>query len=248
MSAFSDRFNSIVVEKEAKTPILPAELFYPESDGKPMAETDIHRDLMVDIILALQDFYRDVADVYVSGNLLMYYTEGVLTDSVAPDIFVVKGVQKRRRRIYKIWEEGKAPDVIIELTSKSTRMEDMQKKKKLYESLQVSEYFLFDPLREYLRPALRGYRLFEGRYEPITPFEGRLRSFALNMDLVHQREKLQLIDLRTGERLLTPLEQAEAKRRAEAERDEMAEKWRQEVSARKSLEAELVRLRQQLKT
>lgn len=252
MSAHSSELNTIVVEKKVELPLIE-EPFYPETDGKPMAETDIHRDLMVDIILTLRDFYRDVPDVYVSGNLLMYYTEGVPTDSFAPDVFVVKGVPKKRRRIYKIWEEGKAPDFIIELTSKSTREDDITDKKALYESLQVSEYFLFDPLGEYLRPALQGYRLFAGRYEPIVPFGGRLRSLVLNMELVHQGESLQLIDLQTGERLLTPLEQAEVRRKAEAKwrqaevaQQQMAEKLQQEVAARKALEAELARLKQQM--
>ncbi len=252
MSAHSGELNTIVVEQEVELPLID-EPFYPETDGKPMAETDTHRNLMVDIILALEDFYRDVPDVYVSGNLLVYYIEGVPTKSFAPDVFVVKGVPKGRRRIYKIWEEGKAPDFIIELTSKSTRGEDIHKKKRLYESLQVSEYFIFDPLGEYLRPAFQGYRFSAGRYEPIIPFGGRLRSLVLNMELVHQEEELQLIDLQTSKRLLTPQEQAEAKRRAEAKwrqaevaQQQMAEKWQQEIAVRKALEAELARLKQQM--
>jgi Uma2 family endonuclease len=270
MPAHSSELSTILVEKKIELPTSIEEPFYPESDGKPMAETDIHRDLMVDIILALRDFYRDAPDVYVSGNLLMYYTEGVPTDNVAPDVFVVKGVPKRRRRIYKIWEERKAPDVVIELTSKSTRRDDILWKKELYESLQVSEYFLFDPLGEYLQPALQGYRLIEGWYKPIISFGDRnppypplgkggysLRSLVLNMELVHQEETLFLIDLQTGKRLLTPLEEAEAKRKAQAKwqeaevarkqaeavREQMIEKWQQEATARKALEAELARLK-----
>jgi len=277
MPAHSSELNTIIAAREVELPISTEEPFYPESDGKPMAETDIHRDLMVDIILALRDFYRDAPDVYVSGNLLMYYTEGIPTDSVAPDVFVVKGVPKKRRRIYKIWEEGKAPDVVVELTSKSTRRDDILRKKELYESLQVSEYFIFDPLGEYLQPALQGYRLFEGRYEPIVSsartndelrsYEGRLRSLVLNMELVHQEETLFLIDLQTGKRLLTPLEEAEARRKvqtkwqkaeearqqaedarrkAEAVQQQITEKWQQEIVARKTLEAELARLKKQI--
>ena len=253
MLAHSSELNTMIVEKEVELPISIEEPFYPESDGKPMAETDIHRDLMVDIILALRDFYRDAPDIYVSGNLLMYYIEGVPTDNVAPDVFIVKGVPKRRRRIYKIWEEGKAPDVVIELTSKSTRRDDILWKKELYESLQVSEYFLFDPLGEYLQPALQGYHLVEGWYEPIISFGESLRSLVLNMELVHQEETLFLIDLQTGKRLLTPLEEAEAKRKAQAKwqeaetiRQQMTEKWQQEAAARKALEAELARLKKQM--
>jgi len=253
MPAHSSELNTIIAAREVELPISTEEPFYPESDGKPMAETDIHRDLMIDIILALQDFYRNASDVYVSGNLLMYYTERIPTDSVAPDVFVVKGVPKKRRRIYKIWEEGKSPDMVVELTSKSTRRDDILRKKELYESLQVSEYFIFDPLGEYLQPALQGYRLFEGRYEPIVSSEGRLRSLVLNMELVHQEETLFLIDLQTGKRLLTPLEEAEVRRKvqtkwqkaeearqqAEEAQQQMTEKWQQEVTARKMLEAEL---------
>ena len=50
-------------------------LVYPESDGKPMAETEYHRDIMIDFIQMLKHHFRDVDDVYVSGNLLMYYED-----------------------------------------------------------------------------------------------------------------------------------------------------------------------------
>ena len=63
-------------------------IVYPESDGKPMAETDVHRDLMVDSIQMLQHHFRD-EPVYVSGNLLIYYEEGNIRKSVSPDVFVV---------------------------------------------------------------------------------------------------------------------------------------------------------------
>ena len=93
------------------------EIFYPETDGKPMAETDTHRDLMIDLIEALKDFFRDDPLVYVSGNLLIYFQEGDPRVCVAPDVFVVKGVAKKRRRIYKVWEEKKAPDFVLELSN-----------------------------------------------------------------------------------------------------------------------------------
>ncbi|NJN65333.1 MAG: Uma2 family endonuclease, partial [Chloroflexaceae bacterium] len=63
---------------------LVQEVEYPESDGKPMAETDVHRDEMFAVIQALEYFFRNQPDVYVSGNLLLYYQEGDPTRSVAP--------------------------------------------------------------------------------------------------------------------------------------------------------------------
>jgi Uma2 family endonuclease len=143
-------------------------LTYPTSDGKPMAETDWHRDLMVALIQVLQEFYADEAMVYVSGNLLVFYVPGDGRKHVSPDVFVVKGVAKHSRPNYLIWEEGKGPDLVIELTSSSTRAEDVKRKFVLYQdTLKVQEYFLFDPLGDYLKPALKGFRLQRGVYGPI---------------------------------------------------------------------------------
>src|SRR5436305_952438 len=57
---------------------------YPTSDGKPMAESDLHRDVMVDTIQMLKDYFADQPDVYVSGNLFMYYVEGDRRTRSAP--------------------------------------------------------------------------------------------------------------------------------------------------------------------
>ena len=94
------------------------EEYLPESDGKPMAETDRHRDQMLASLHALQEYFRPNPRVYVSGNIFVYYLdENGERQSVSPDILVVFGVEKKERRSYKIDEEGKGPDVVIELTS-----------------------------------------------------------------------------------------------------------------------------------
>src|SRR5262245_1160263 len=99
-------------------PVQDISTLYPESDGKPMAETDVHRQLLSDLVFTLENFFRAQPDVYVSGNLLIYYVEGNPKKRVASDIFVARGVKKGQRRIYKLWEEGVAPQVVIELTSR----------------------------------------------------------------------------------------------------------------------------------
>src|SRR5258706_8957889 len=93
-----------------------ASIYYPESDGKPMAETDVHRGMIVYLTTALENFFRDEPDTYVSGDLLLYYAKGDPKKRVAPDVFVVRGVPKGNRRIYKLWEEGRPPNVIFELS------------------------------------------------------------------------------------------------------------------------------------
>ena len=106
---------------------------YPTSDGKPMAETDVHRKDMVDLIATLDDYFATDPQVYVSGNLLLFYEEGNRRKHIAPDVLVVRGVPKLPlRKYYLLWEEGQGPDLVIELTSKTTRREDREKKLVLY--------------------------------------------------------------------------------------------------------------------
>ncbi|HBI44207.1 MAG TPA: Uma2 family endonuclease [Planctomycetales bacterium] len=214
-------------------------LDYPTSDGKPMAETDWHRDLMNALIQTLVAYYAAEPMVYVSGNLLVFYKPGNRRRHLSPDVFVVKGVGKHQRPNYLIWEEGKGPEVVIELTSQSTREEDVEDKYELYQdTLRVPEYFLFDPLGDYLQPALQGHRLRRGRYEPIIPVKGRLPSKVLGLHLEGHDRELRLYDPTTKQWLLTPQEAVanaqetvanatEAQRQAEAEverlRRELAE-------------------------
>jgi Uma2 family endonuclease len=180
---------------------------YPTSDGKPMAETDWHRDLMLVLIQVLKAFYARDPRVYVSGNLLIFYVPGNRRKPLAPDVFVVKGVPKHDRPNYLLWEEGKGPDVVIELTSSSTRSEDVKRKFRLYQdALKVPEYFLFDPLGDYLDPPLQGYRLRKGLYEPIRVVKGRLPSQVLGLHLERNGKELRLYDPAAGQWLPTPEE------------------------------------------
>src|SRR5206468_3192291 len=129
-------------------------------DGRPMAETDVHLLLMFALIPTLRHFFRADPQVYVGGNLLVFYERGNKRKHVSPDVFFVRGVAKHLRDNYLIWQEGRAPQVVIELTSRSTRKEDVETKFALYRDvLKVKEYFLFDPRAEYLKPPLQGYRL-----------------------------------------------------------------------------------------
>jgi Uma2 family endonuclease len=197
--------------------VTPTRHDYPTSDGRPIAETDLHRDLMVDLIQTLQMRFADDPMVYVSGNLLVYYVPGDKRRHVSPDVFVVKGVPKRKRDYFLIWEERKGPDAVIELTSRSTRAEDTKRKFALYERLKVPEYFLFDPRAEYLDPPLRGYRLRGGIYVPIRPVAGRLPSKVLGLHLDRDGSQLRLYDPVTQAWIPTPEEEIE-QAQAEVER------------------------------
>jgi Uma2 family endonuclease len=244
----------------ARTPRTTTEraIDYPTSDGRPMAETDFHRQNMVDLIATLQDHFAADPHLYVSGNLLLFYERGNKRKHVAPDVFVVRGVPKLPpRKYYLLWEEGRGPDLVIELTSKTTRREDQTKKLVLYRDLlRVPEYFLFDPFEDYLKPSIQGYRLIEEQYIAIAPVEGRLPSEVLGLHLERRGIELRLYDPATGRGLLTPGEKTlaaetawraeEAARRAEEAARRAEEVARRLVEARlQQVEAELERLRQE---
>jgi Uma2 family endonuclease len=208
----------------------PDTIIYPESDGEPVGETDDHRELMFALIFALKNLLRNTI-AYVAGNLFVYYQEGHRESVVAPDVFVVLGVPQRNRRTYKTWEHGgKGPDVVIELTSSKTRYEDLGNKRVIYADLGVQEYYIFDPLGDYLEPRLRGYQLIDGE---LLPLPGpRIFSKLLNVELQVIVNTLRLHDLASAALLPTP-EEAEAARQREAE-------------ARLAAEAEVERLRAEI--
>lgn len=196
------------------------EIFYPESDGEPMAETEVHLDETMYLIEALRERFRAETDVYVAGDMLLYFVEGDPRSSVSPDVFVVKGVPKKRRRVYKFWEEGgRGPCFVIEVTSDSTRNEDFFKKKALYERLGVEEYVLYDPLGEYLDPRIQGYRLVNGRYQPIRQeFDGSLASLSTDVTFRMEMEgdEIRAVETASGQPFLRHPESEERNRNLEA--------------------------------
>ncbi|MBW4636878.1 MAG: Uma2 family endonuclease [Gloeocapsa sp. UFS-A4-WI-NPMV-4B04] len=194
---------------------ISTEFEYPDADGKPMAESDQAREYLTYTAKVLRIYFQDRLDVYVSGNLFIYYEKGNPRAVVAPDVFVVFGVNKGDRRSYKTWEEGnRAPDFVLEITSKSTQKEDQEIKPNIYAALGVREYFQYDPTGDYLNPQLQGSCLVEGNYQPIAatmlPNDVlSLSSEVLGLELRLQSGKLRFLDPATGEMLLTHEEQVQ---------------------------------------
>jgi Uma2 family endonuclease len=208
---------------------------YPTSDGRPMAETDIHRILLMETIQTLEAYFAADPMTYVSGNILLFYEEGNRRMHVSPDTLVTKGIEKKTRLYYLLWEEGKPPDVAIEITSKTTKKEDLQRKFDLYRDvIKVPEYFLFDSSEDYLTPSLQGYHLVDGEYVPIAPVEGRLPSNELGLSLERVGEKLRFWNPQTSTRLLTPRELQWA---TQAIADQAMEQSKRDTAARLSAEA-----------
>ena len=208
---------------------------YPSSDGRPVAENTRQYRNAVYAFNVLTARYRHQPDVFVAGDLLIYYKEGDPAKRVAPDVFVAFGVPKGDRSIYKLWAEGEAPSFVLEVASRSTWTEDAGPKRSLYAKLGVAEYWLFDPTGEFHATPLQGFLLADGEYWPLPPRreKGQLmvRSRALGLDLRAEGENLRFRDPDSGEDLRTYEEletqrhrEAAARRQAEARAAELEER------------------------
>jgi Uma2 family endonuclease len=201
-------------------------------------ETYKHVMQMITLIVTLRFLWRDRTDFFAGGNLTVYYSprQKKSEDFRGPDFFVVLGVDGARdRRSWVVWEEdGKYPNVIVELLSDTTEAMDRGEKKRIYQDVwRTPEYFLFDPYTE----SLEGFRLMGGRYEPIAPDDGgRLACTQLGLSFGVVDRELRLFDAE-GRLVQKPEEVAEALSR----RNE-AEQRRAEAA-----EAELQALREQLR-
>jgi Uma2 family endonuclease len=212
-------------------------------------ETERHKKQMDLLIYSLQPWLsQQPAGGYVGGNMFVYYSPDQVRneDYKGPDVFVVLGVPTVERLSWVVWDEGKGPDVVIELLSDSTATNDKTDKKTIYQDqLQVPEYFWYDPFNS---KDLAGFRLTNGVYRKMKPQHGRLLSQRLGLSLVRWRGIYQGVSatwLRwatpTGELLLLS-EEAE-KQRADAE----AEARRQAEQRAQAAEAEIARLTALLK-
>ncbi|MEB3294267.1 MAG: Uma2 family endonuclease [Synechococcales bacterium] len=231
----------------------PAIIFYPESDGQPMSESDATRDYLVYGVEVLRRHFHSRRNIYVSGNLFIYYQEGEPNKVFSPDVFVILGVSQRKRRTYKTWQEGgKLPSFILEITSFTTRKQDEVEKPKLYASLGVEEYFQYDPTGDYLDPQLKGQRLVDGQYHPMPLIQTAIgltgiHSQVLGLDLCleppyfglafHPQAvpiplELRFYDPQTGEKLLNYQELEGA--RIQIQADLAEEQQRAEAEAQRA--------------
>lgn len=206
---------------------------YPDTDGKPMAVSDNHRRVLTRILQLLEEFFRENPDVYVSGDLLMYYIQGDPRKVVAPDALVSFGIGQKRRRTYLVWQEGKTPDFVMEMASETTYRNDLTQKMSLYADLGIPEYFLCDIEALYLPFSLMGFTLVDGVYEPIRAApDGSVHSSILGLDFHLHLDEIRLYNPATQQWVLTPEEAAEVRADRESARADQEATARQQASAR----------------
>jgi Uma2 family endonuclease len=210
---------------------------YPDSDGRFMGDTQFHNDAMTSLRETLEGHFADRPDVYVVSNLVFYWDQSDSSKRRDPDVLVARGVAgKHKRRSYRLWEEGKVPCTVFEITSRRTWRKDLYEKPALYAAVGVKEYFLFDPEGKYLDPVLQGFRSVKGKPVAMKPArDGSLVSKALGLRLVPEGDRLRPVVLATGERLLTGAERADREKERAEQEQQRAEQEQQRAEQERQL-------------
>lgn len=201
------------------------EIFYPESDGKPMGETDFHIQTITYLYQALNAFFSNKSDVKILADIMIYYEEGSPHKVFSSDVAVVKGVGKHLRRSYKLWEEKQFPQVVFEISSRATWGDDLNKKWYLYQKFGVKEYYIFDPEYDYLPEPLIAYRLKKDELRQVKVKNGKIFSDELGLEIVDTGKGLRLYDPQAKEFIKT----LEEERNARLEADEEIKRLREEI-------------------
>ncbi|MDF2388657.1 Uma2 family endonuclease [Nostoc ellipsosporum NOK] len=188
------------------------DVIFPPSDlysDEPPLETELHLRQIILLLTCLEWLWRDRNDFYAAGNLTVYYSphQRKSEDFRGPDFFVVLGCERKTRKSWVVWEEnGKYPNLILEILSESTSNTDRGLKKQIYQdTFRTPDYFWFDPYTV----EFAGFHLVDGEYQPLQPNEqGYLWSHQLGLYLgIH--EGLLRFFTTDGQLVPTPEEKAE---------------------------------------
>ncbi len=241
---------------------------YPCEDDEPMAATGFHADQIRIFAEQVSRYFAINPHIYIGVDSFIYYREGDITKFVAPDVYVVFGVDKfPQRRSFYTWSEGAAPTAIFEFLSDSTANQDRHEKVQRYlRDMAAEEYYIHQPEME--KPAeFRGWRRNPGgdTVEIHPDAQGGLFSAALNLyfrweDQLDTHVRLLRPYLPDGTPITTSMEEhylrvEETQRREDAEMLAAEEAQRredaevlaaEEAQRREEAEAEIERLRRQL--
>ena len=172
---------------------------YPHDDSAHV-ENDYHGRLRTYLGSTMRARYRDRDDVYAATDLGVYFEKGNRAAVVAPDLMVVFGAAPHHRLSYKLWEEPKAPDFVVEVLSERTWRRDLTVKPALYQDLGVAEFWILDVIDKLPAPVM-GMRLnAAGTYDPIRPTSrGTHVSDLLGLELLDNDRNFRFRDLATGQ-------------------------------------------------
>ena len=239
---------SVIHAKALHVPVPPVGH---DDDGYPYADSSrsegmFQSEAQVYLFNVMRARYGDREDALVCADQALFFEQGTLSALVVPDAavaFEVRGDGDGNFLSYKVWEQGKPPDFVMEILSRKTWRNDVQRKPRLYADLNVREYWLFDPDGVSGGPPLRGGELdAQGAYQPLPPLpDGSIHSPLLGLDFLHEGSTLHCRDPETGE-IIPHYEEIVRMRQAAAER---ADKQQARAEAAEARVAELEALLRQ---
>jgi Uma2 family endonuclease len=201
--------NSPPQNAETYTSVIYDGVYYPEEREDDMGETSTHINLLADLLKILKVFFRDREDVFLSGNMNLYYEQGNSRRWFAPDLLVAFGVPNVDRSSYLLWREGVFPQVVFEIASEKTWQNDIDEKLRLYEELGAEEYYVIDPENAFLPAPLMAFRREGENLVELEIDNERVFSPRLNLEIVREGDTFRLFDPQRNEFLRT-LEESES--------------------------------------
>ncbi|MEY3334795.1 MAG: hypothetical protein RLZZ176_3098 [Cyanobacteriota bacterium] len=164
----------IIAQDIEETKDISLDVIFPPSDlysDEPPVETELHLRQIILLLQCLEWLWKDRTDFYAAGNLSVYYSPNQKKneDLRGPDFFVVLGTERKTRKSWVVWDEdGKYPNVIIEILLPTTANTDRVTKKELYQNtFRTPDYFWFDPYTlEFV-----GFHLIDNKYQSLEPNE-----------------------------------------------------------------------------
>ena len=210
--------------------------------AKHLSETGLHH--------ALKRHLGNPETTIVSGERYIIARRGA--DMKYPDLLVAFDADPEayeETNGYLLTEQGKPPDLVLEIASRATGSIDVVEKREFYQNLGIREYWRFDATGEFHGARLAGDRLAGGRYQPIEIVEiegGTLQGYSAALDINWRWTDghLECYNPVTGQHIATfdslresLIEEREARTAAEAELDAASARADAEREARQAASA-----------
>lgn len=192
-------------------------VYYPEQRETDMGETSIHIKLLTELLQILGVFFNHRQDIFLSGNMNLYYEKGNSRRWFAPDLLIAFGVPKVERSSYLLWREEIFPQVVFEIASEKTWRNDVDEKLELYDQLGAEEYYILDPEFAYLSAPLLAFQRQGKRLVSVSVENGKVFSPRLGLEIIKTVNSFRLFNPQTNEFLLTLEESEERRGQAELE-------------------------------
>ena len=183
-------------------------VYYPEERDDEIGESSVHIKLLASLLSILKLYFKNRQDVFLSGNMNLYFEKGNSRKWFAPDLLVAFGVPNVERSSYLLFREKVFPQVIFEIASEKTWRNDIDEKLRTYEQYGAEEYYVLDPEYAYLSAPLMAYRRENDKLSPVKISDDRIFSPRLGLEIVWTENSFRLYSPNTNE-FLRDLEESE---------------------------------------